>query len=237
VAESTLSVDINTIRREVGNFLAWGRTVSDYTTAQLQDFDDICNHGLRMFYFPPTGPDTPYYEWSFLRKVGTITLATGTYTHDLPDDFGGTILDRTLVFAEGQGKRALQKTTEDSIRKHRSIDQQTGVPRLFAVRVKTHAPTTGQRWEILLYPTPAAAENDLVLTYRYTYVPDALTNTNKYPSGGAQYSETILAAVMAAAEERSDDEFGGALFQKFMTMLGQAIRADEQVKNNQSPGS
>lgn len=237
MSESALSISYDELAREAGHFLGFGRDPDTWDNTQLQDFEDVLKRGLRLFYYPPSDGDTPYYEWTFLRKTGTITLVTADYDYTLPDDFGGTILDKSVTFPVASGYRGLSKISESSIRQHQSYDNQSGVPKYYAVRNRTHTPTTGQRWELLCYPTPAAIVNTVVLTYRYVQLPGTLSNTNLYPLGGAQYSEVVLAAVLAAAEYKEDDEPGGPFAAKFEKMLGTAMRNDKQQKQNDRGGA
>jgi hypothetical protein len=232
MAESTLSVSINSLRREIGTFLGWGRDPTAWTSTYITDGDDIIARGLRMFYFPPVaeGQQVPYYEWSFLRTTGTVTLLTGDADYDLADDFGGTLVPKTTTWASGTDRRPIQLVSEDTIRKHQAYNSTAGMPQYLAVRGKTFVPANGQRWEALVYPAPSAAYNNTVLSFRYVSVPDTLTNTNIYPRGGAQYSETILSAVMAAAEIKQDDDPNGPFMQKFQASLQNSIRADEAMK-------
>lgn len=233
MAEPSLSISINTIRREIGTFLGWGRDVADWTATQVTDGDDIIARGLRMFYWPPVaeGQQVPYYEWSFLRANGEITLATEDADYDLPDDFSGTMIPQSITWASGEQARALKLVSEDTIRKHQAYNSTGGAPRYIAVRGKTFVSANGQRWEALVYPTPTAVNNNDVITYRYVVLPDTLSNTNIYPRGGAQHSETILSAIMAAAEQKQDDDPNGPFYQRFQAQLQNSIRADEAVKN------
>lgn len=230
MAESSLSITYNTLRREVGAFLGWGRSHTTFTATQNTDFSDILASGLRMFYFPPTPEGAPRYEWTFLRKTGTITLQTSVSDYTLPDDCGGIVIGDSVVFAEGTNNKTLKMQSEAEVRSFRAMDSQTGVPKYFAVRNELHNTASGQRFEIMVYPTPAVAQNNTVLTLRYISVPGTLNTTNIYPVGGAQYSETVRAAVLAAAEQFNDNDPSGPYYQKFQTMLMQAIRADEESK-------
>jgi hypothetical protein len=55
MAESTLSVTINSLRREVGTYLGFeDRSPANWTANQITDGDDVLARGLRMFYLPPT---------------------------------------------------------------------------------------------------------------------------------------------------------------------------------------
>jgi hypothetical protein len=237
MAESGLSATINTLRLDVGLRHGWGRSVAAFTNTMLTDFDNISLRALREFYFPPIDAGTPSYEWTFLRKAAQITLATNTAAYDLPDDFGGTLLDDSVTYASGVSHPPLRKVPESTIRKQQAQDStSTGWPKYFAVRNKVHTPTTGQRWELLTYQTPGLAQNAAVLDYRYVYVPDALSNTNIYPVGGAQYSEVITAAHLAAAELVLDGDPAGPYRQQFVTMLATAMRNDLQQKANEPNG-
>lgn len=231
MAESTLSVSINTLYSEVGFSRGWGRDVNTWTTDELADFGNIVKRGLRLFYFPPTADQSPIYEWSFLRKVGAIALNTNTATYVMPDDFAGTIIDRSVMFGAGVVQRAPQAIDESAIRKMQAMAAASGAPKYYAIRNSTPDPVNGHRWEMIVYPTPTATFNGSSLSFAYPHVPNTLTNTNIYPMGGAQNGEVILAAVMAAAEDKIDDDPAGPMFQRFMTLLPSAIRLDQQTKD------
>lgn len=232
MAESTLSVTINSLRRDIGHsYCGFPGTISEWSAQEFTDFDFILKRGLRLFYFPPASDTQPPYEWSFLRKNGTVTLNTNDSDYNLPDDFSGTVIDRSLTFAASSGNRRIRLVDEAEIRAHQAVDPQTGVPRYGAVRMKAPDAVNGHRWELLVYPTPTLAQNTAVVTFRYNYVPDLITNAAPYPAGGARYSEVIHAAVLAAAEGKIDDEFQGPAYQRFLQMLNSAIRADSQLKD------
>lgn len=236
MAESTLSLTYTDFQREVAFLLGWSRNPALWDNTQEQDFSDIQRRALRMFYFPPQTGEQPVYEWTFLRKEGSITLATSDAAYDLPDDFGGTILDDSTSCAASSLRRKLKKIPEGDLRNLQAFDPQTGFPKYFAVRNKTHSATAGQRWEFTCYPTPGTAQAAAVVTYRYVFVPDILTSTNIYPVGGAQYSEVILAAYLACAEYKMDDDPNGPFAQKFTELLQAGIRNDTNQKTNDRGG-
>lgn len=239
MAESSLSLEYSDLQREVAFLLGWNRSPASWDNSNLSDFQDICRRALRQFYFPPNAgePDSPIYEWTFLRKTGTITLVTGDVDYDLPDDFGGTILDDSTSYAAASLRKKLKKIPESDIRNLQSADPQTlQYPLYYAVRNKTHSATAGQRWELLVYPTPGVVQNGSVITYRYVFVPDIITTTNKYPVGGGAYSEVLLASFLASAEYKQDDDPNGPFTQKFNELLQAAIRNDKQQKANDRGG-
>jgi hypothetical protein len=238
MAESTLSIDYDDIKLEVATFMAWGRNINTLNATQESDFSQVLKRGLLQFYFPPTGSENPYYEWSFLKKTGTITLVDGTANYDMPDDFGGTILDRSVAYDAQTGWRAPQKVNEHLITRTKATGYKTGIPKWFAIRIKGDTPTTGQRYEMLTFPVPnSSIDATPTLNFRYVYIPNVISATDKYPAGGAQYGETIIASVLACAEERLDDNPGGPFAQKFQSMLTQAMRADDELKGKQVPGT
>lgn len=236
MAESTLSIEYVVLQREVGFYLGWPRVPSTWDNTQSQDWDDITRRALRMFYFPPSDDENPVYEWTFLRKTGTVTLLTADVDYDMPDDFGGTILDSSIAFAAGVQQRPMKKVDQHEIEQLQAMDAQNGWPKYYAVRNKTHAPTTGQRWEMTVYPTPQATQNNSVVSFRYVGVPNEITSVNKYPVGGAQYSEVVLAAHLAAAEYKLDDDPDGPLMKKFNAMMTTAMRNDANQKSNNRGG-
>ena len=73
----------------------------------------------------------------------------------------------------------------------------TEQPRYVAFRQKTgFAETTGDQYEALFYPTPSASDTAF---FDYKANPVKLTTTNKFPYGGAQHAETLLACCLFAA--------------------------------------
>ena len=196
--------------------------------------------GLRQVYYPPVTEEFPVFEWSFMRKSGTITLASADGDYDLPDDFSGEILDDSVSTPAGNLNPPLIKVSESDIRRELAENNSTGFPKYYAVRNKTHAPTTGQRYEFLVYPIPgstAATGNTIVLTYRYVTLPNVIDATNIYPLGGARYSELILTSFLAIAEEMLDDESNGMYANLFKQRLISAMRSDLNIKENNRGGA
>lgn len=226
MAESTLSIQYSELQREVARFAGWDRTPANWATDNTTDFGDILKAGLRQFYYPPAlEPGQPRHEWSFLRPVGSISAVNGTYAYDLADAFAGVIIDDSVAFASGTNQYRLAKISESELRALKSKATATGVPQYYAVRAKSHAPTTGLRYEMLLYPTPGAS---YTIEFRYVAAPDTIDSTNKYPLGGAIHSETILESVLACAEKILDDDAEGAHAKRFMQCLAASIRADKE---------
>lgn len=72
-------------------------------------------------------------------------------------------------------------------------------PKRFAIRPVSGTPitTTGQRFEMLVFPTPDTA---YTVNYRYNIAPDDVTSSATYPHGGPQHAETFMLACVAKAE-------------------------------------
>ncbi len=83
MAESTLTVDYDILRREVGRYLGWDRNPAVWDSDQTTDGNDIINAGLRSFYVPaPLPGESAAHQWTFMRPVTTLTTtppySTGT---------------------------------------------------------------------------------------------------------------------------------------------------------------
>ena len=199
MAESTLALSWTDLQAEVGYFLGYGRTSGDWTAAQLVEIQAVVAAGVRQFYYPPPiGEQAAPHTWSFLQATGSGTATT--YNYALPDDFGGMIGDPQ--YASASSKRRIVETTVEDLLAMRAMATASGDPSYYAIRHLT-APssTAGQRFEMLLYPTPTSA----AITYRYKVLPPALSSAYVYPYGGAEHAETVLASCLAVDEHRMDD--------------------------------
>lgn len=237
MAESSLSLTYDDLRLEIALFLGWDRTSANFTTANNTDFQRILDAGLSAFYFPPLDEEHPVYEWSFLRTIGTITLTASNAAYDLADNCSGVVLDDSVSHSSASARRTLSKVPESVIRKQQAMASKTGAPEQYAVRAKAHTPTTGQRYEMLVYPTPTSTEATQIISFAYVWIPETLTTgANIYPAGGGRYSECVRLAVLAAAESIIDDDPVGVYNQRFTNELKSAIRADLQYKANDRGG-
>ena len=224
MAESSLSVTFDDLEIEVGSYLGWPLDSDDWTADQDIHFGQLLKRGLRWFYYPMKPESDERYSWSFMLQTGSLSLTNADADYDLPDDFAG-IVDGDVLFSATN--RRVSKCPMDRLLNLRAVEGGTGVPKYFAVRAKAVAPTTGNRYEMIFHPTPNAS---LTAVFRYPIAANVIDGTNKYPLGGALHSETIIAAVLAAAEERMDDSAKGERFEKFQQLLAASIRADMAVK-------
>ncbi len=217
----SLLIDYATLRREIGRFLGIGRDPTAWTADNISDVSDILRAGLRSFYWPPPlQQGAMRHAWSFLFTKGTISATANVADYDLPADCTGII--RGAVTQLGVVAIKAIAIPEDEIRALRSNASLTGSVRYFAVLPKTFTGTTGTRYEIMLYPTPVGS---VTLEYSYSFEPVELDIANLYHAGGAEHSEAVLEACLAAAEKTLNDERGihRALF---MDCLSACVQLD-----------
>lgn len=225
--ESTLALDYEKLALEVARFVGYPRDLDSLTADQLYEVNMAIDGGLRKFYNPVlVGQQMPAHAWSFLRPLGQISLVASVNEYDLPDEFGGGSGciqgDVTILTTSGSYDK-LVIVNESLIRSRRSAVSMSGIPRFVAVIDK--APTEGfpQRWRLLVSPDP---DTSYTLQFRYTATPKALSKKNRYPWGGAQHAQTILAACLAEAESKIIGNPGGPHSGEFVALLTASISAD-----------
>lgn len=226
MAESTLSFEYDDLLREVGVFLGYPRSTYDYTTAQHDECDFIVQSGYRRFLFPePLREGEPAHIWSFLSPVATIDTAADDVDYDLPDNFGGMVGTRITIDADGI-YLPVPIRGEGQIRALYAGSSLSGRPQMVATRVKdATAGTTGQRWELIPWPTPDAV---YAMQYRYNVLTGALTRDAGYPLGGMAHIEAILESCLRVAEQRSDDT-AGVHTAAYPERLAASVSYDRQV--------
>jgi hypothetical protein len=199
----TLEVTYQQLQTEIARYLGWTRDFTQWTTEEAATIEDLIRNGLRQFYWPGPLQDGSTIRWSFLSPQASLNLSASAYAYELPADFGGNA--RSFSFEADSDLAPPVEVSEQNLRTLRSSNPQSGKPSYYAVRPKASAGAATQRWEVLVYPTPATA---YTLTYRYDIVPPMLTEAAPYPLGGAMHSKTILESCLAAAEEWSNDASG-----------------------------
>lgn len=199
MSESTLSTNRAEILAAVGAFFDYGRNQYQWSRERREQVYRCVRSAERKFYRA--------YGWSFLRQRLSLSIVASTSDYDLPDAFGG-FFDSFLSFAAANNQLCpVKNTSVPLLLRARQYTNVTAAiqPHLFAVNAKAATGTTGQRFEILLFPTPIAAGT---LTGVYYANPDATTDTLPYELGGAIHSEALLACCLAAAELERDKKPG-----------------------------
>ena len=232
MAESTLTMGFTDFRVEVADFLGLGRNSANWAsgTDDYNRLQQIINSGLRRFLYP-LSPEGGIHEWSFLRQTGTVSALVNDYTYTLGDDVGA--VEGDVIHAGNSGYIELRRVTEADIMRMRASTTATGIPRVYATRWMAETGTTGQRLEMILYPTP---NGSYTMTYRYKMLPQALNSSTKiYALGSMAHVETILASCKAAAEETMDDT-SSLWARRYAERLAASIALDREQQRGEYLG-
>lgn len=98
MAESTLSIDYDSLREEIAFYLGYGRSSANWSTDQTSSINSVLKSGLRQFYAPPRLPgDATTHSWHFMNPVTTLT--TGTTTGTMSGTATTTLTATTSVFS------------------------------------------------------------------------------------------------------------------------------------------
>jgi len=225
----SLSITYTELQERVARYL--GLASSGWRDDETLDVEAIISSGVRQFYWPPgvqpptQDPKKPApvvtrpYEWSFLRQAGALTLDAGTATYDLPSNFNLLVGKFTCA-----GIRPIKLVDEGYMRALQGRSTAAGAPVYAAIADGTFDATLGSAKQVSFAPTP---DKTYSLGYRYSIVPDAISEVNLYPLGGAEHGETILQSCLAMAELKLHDQ-QGPHYQRFMERLSASMRLDMQ---------
>ncbi len=226
--EPTLSLQKSALQTAVGVFLGYGR--GPYSGDNASNVTDLSNSGYRQFLYPAVGGDAKMtYDWSFLKPVGSFILPLGQSVIQLPDDFGGFDGQITIVTNNvNSWPWRIDWRNEGTIREMFMVTPTFQGPPMYAATtvLKGTTGTQGQRYQLIIYPQ---ADQNYTIQAPYFVNPDALTDAFPYCLGGAQHTETTLAAGIAAAELFLDDE-RGPRWEYFQERLQASIAADRKNK-------
>jgi len=205
MAEPTSTYSYGDLARIISRFLGYGYDLTTLSAEKTVDIDDIIQAGLNQFYFPPPlEQGRPPHRWSFLAPTYTLATVANDAAYDLPDNYGGMI-GQDLTYGADESYHTVTIIPEPLLRRHQQGSTATGRPQYAAVRPKSHDATTGQRYEILFWPTPDAIYN---LSFAYNVMLDKLSSANMYPLGGSVHKESILESCLKVAESRFEDNPG-----------------------------
>ena len=228
MAEGTASLTFVDLKVEVADYLGYGRTESSWGSSSASRVDSCVQSGYRQFLAAGPAPSVPLgFEWSFMKPTTTLATVAATYSYTLPDNHVGIF--GPLTFEPDKGYIGVEHVSEARIRQLRQLgDSSTspsGRPVYYGIQPIAGTETTGQRFKLILYPTPDAA---YTLTYRFVEAQNVLTDTYKYPLGGQLHSETILASCLAIAELRYMD--GEQVWQsKYTERLIASVNMDSRL--------
>lgn len=163
----------------------------------------------------------------------TLSISTasnyeiGRPAYDLPDDWA--MMDGPITYRPGSAvlwpPDGIEVVSEYQLRVLKQKSDTYSRPSHAAVRPKSFSGSTGQRHEILFWPTPDDAYK---LYYRYKVSPDLITSTNKYLRGGQPHAETLRESCLSTAEAQM---FGtkGLHYERFVTCLMASISHDKTL--------
>lgn len=230
MAESGLSLGYADFCTETGYYLGYGRdsiaAPTKWSADEQTDIDRVVQDGYRQF-LAAQGGERPH-EWSFLRIITSLDTAAGTYNQTLPDNCGGDIGDELYFDVTESYSAPARKVSVETILEFRSGQSTaaTGAPKFFATRMLTGAAgATGQRYEVIFYPTPDAI---YTMHFRHTILSANLTVAAPYPLGGMRHGATIQASCLAVAELRMNDE-KGPRWADYVRQLEGSVRVDERT--------
>lgn len=222
---------------QVGDFLGHGygptRGDPDWPTREYHRVKDATAGGVLQVYKPAILPgDREPHQWSFLRPVAEVVLASGEDSARLPPDFGG-FEGQVAVRLSGttaQSRETVRRTQAAQIYALRSNSPSaTGPPQWFAEEpVKGVSDERGQRWRIAVWPTPDRA---YTLWAQFSFNP-AVTDAGggEYVYGGQDHPNLFLASVKAWAEAHYDGGGDGVMRSLYMTELAAAVGRDRRRK-------
>lgn len=208
---SDLNLDMNELRGEIGARLGWGRGKAlghEQWTAQKEvEITRLLNTALRWVYHEASvQPNMPPHQWSWLTPAKSFTIASGSRTCNLPDDFGGFSVNRLTVTQGDTGGvySNVPLIGEPYIdEKYAAVNTATGRPVVAAER-KRQGPnhTHSDLFELYVYPEP-----DAEYTFRgpYNLLGKALTASWPFAYGGTAMASCFQAACRAVSEIHLDN--------------------------------
>lgn len=211
MAESALTLGYQDFVEAVGYLLFGARTT--YDEGQTLVINRAIDSGYRTFLSA--------HEWRFLRPVGTLTAVAGSDTYALPDDFGSLLSG--FDFSPDSGYPRAEVTNQGKVSSLLASSSSQGTPTYAVLRPLSMDGTSGQRYEVQLYPTP---DKEYVMTYEYNMIASyRLRTETPFPVGGFDHGETIKEAMLMEAENSVEDS-AGLHTAKYQARLAESIRID-----------
>lgn len=165
-------------------------------TANSDVVEDVIQSGYRRFL--------TFHDWSFLRKVGSITTVASQYRYALPSDFV-SVVDKVLNYDVDSQEIDVAEALEAKVMAYRNQRDWESAPLLYAIRHSDYNASSGSFIELIMYPTPDSA---YTLNYRYVFDPEDMSSDADIPIGGPRMFEVIRQCCLAAAESEVDHQAG-----------------------------
>ena len=196
------------VSKYLGTYGSSGPSGSDLATAQ-----DMVKSGYLRFLTA--------YDWTFRRRYATLSTLSGQHIYELPEDFGG--IRTPFKYNDVSGYPPLEEITDGEIIELQGYGENISYPENYAIRAGLHDPETGQRYEVLFWPTPTA---EYSLYYSFFSMPKMMSGDSDVPMGGAEHAECLLRFCMAAAE-LEEDEVAGPQTEDAGIQLQRSIQMDK----------
>lgn len=230
--ESSLADTYRDVIGGVGFDLGWGRGPDngeeDWDDNKLRTLKEIVKGGLQQFYNPPPDQSGVSHQWSFLKPLANLTLASGDRLVRLPDDFKGVDGDRVQVVTSTGGQPWSIAVSGLARAKYVVYPDSTGRPELLEIEpIKGTTKERGQRFQFVVWPQ---ADADYTLQFKYSIQGVMLMGELPYAYGGAEHASTIRASCLAWAELHLDDIGNGPKKSYFMERLATSISMDRQKR-------
>ncbi len=143
------------------------------------------------------------YEWTFKKTFTSLAIDSSEWRYQLPADFMSFAIKPT--FSENSLYPPLAERNVQQILEMRAELVSSSYPEYWALRPGTYNKETGQRYELIFWPSPQAS---LTLYYQYRVIPEKLSAAADFPLGGAEAADALMECSLWAAEENSDDIAG-----------------------------
>lgn len=221
---ANLSLGVSDIRDQIADFLGYGPSYSDLSTAEQNAVDIVRRRGERQFYYPePMREGMSVHQWSFMRPMFTFDTTEDEWQYLLPPQFGGIEGDITFT-NQDQIYPPIRSVLEEKIRRQRAISESTGKPVWYAIVSLEHEAAKEQRQQLWLYPTP---DDAYPVEFRMIVNPFSMETNGPWPYGGTAHAETILASCLAIAELSRDGKIGEQR-EYYMRRLAVSVSIDSQ---------
>lgn len=165
-------------------------------------------------------------DWTCLHPPATLSITTGsTGDFDLPAGFA--YMESGPIFhAADSGLLSVKQSTPGEILAKRAQGTSGSYPLLWAIRAKTFTNTTGQRWQLMTWPTPGVA---VTVTYQFKSDPADMSNDAEYPVGGLAFNLAVRAFALKHAEFDKSQADGPRARQAQEALLSALLEDERQA--------
>jgi len=217
-----MGVTVATMVDRIQDFLGWSSPTAPQSAQALEWLVDGYRD-MSQGVHPFTGVQ---HNWSWLDPKYTLSLADGTETYDLPNDFAD-IISVEYAPVSGYDFPTLRRVSIQEFDAWREIEETANEtePQIYTIEKKTFQSSVGQRSQIRFLHIPDEARNVYV---RYRKLADTLTDAAIYAMGGAEFAGCLQEAGLAMAE-MGKNTINGPHYNEYKRLLAQCISLDMQA--------